>query len=117
MSTRHFSVHTTYIPCADLEATADFYRTLLQRDGVRMGSCEYAFDLGGMRLSCIRIGGHEYTPQAVGLVLSTNRLPTTVDIKQAGGTPLDRFPFAVTAPEAVFATDPSGNAICFVRIA
>ena len=115
MSARHFTVHTTYIPCAELEATVDFYRTLLQRDGVRVGRCEYAFDLGGMRLSCVRVGGHEHTPQAVALVLSTDRLPTTVDIKQAGGGRLDSFPFAVTAPEAMLATDPSGNAVCFVR--
>lgn len=108
-------VHTTYLPCADLDATADFYRSVLKRDGVRISRSAYVIDLGGSKLACARMGGHELVPNPLALVLSVARLPSLAEIEAAGGRRADYFPFAVPTGESTFATDPSGNAVCFVR--
>ena len=110
-------VEKTYLRCFDLEATAEFYRALLERDGTRVGRNEYAFDLAGTWLSCVRLGGHEQTPHPLALVLGAPRLPTARDIEHAGGRVQHHFPFAAPAGETIFATDPSGNAVCFLLIA
>ena len=109
------TVHTTYLPCVDLDATTDFYRSVLKRDGVWASRSEYVIDLGGSKLACARMGGHELAPSPLALVLSVTHLPSLAEIEGAGGRRADYFPFAVPTGESTFATDPSGNAVCFVR--
>ena len=104
----------TYLRCFDLEACIAFYRTLLQQDGVRVGYNEYAFDLGGSWLSCVRDGGHEQIRQPLAIVLTTQKLPTPLEISKAGGRHERHFRFAVPVGKTLFATDPDGNAVCFV---
>lgn len=112
------SLHTAYVPCFQFEASVEFYAALLGRRGASAGWREHTFELGSTRLSCVRMGGHEYVPDPVSMVLAVDRLPSASAIKAAGGKPLEQFPFSVSPVlEARLATDPSGNAICFVLAA
>lgn len=111
-------LHTAYVPCFHFEASVEFYAALLGRRGLSAGWREHAFELGSTRLSCVRTGGHEYVPEPIALMLAVDRLPSAGAIKAAGGKPLEQFPFSVSpALETRLATDPSGNAICFVLAA
>lgn len=104
----------TYLRCFDLEACISFYRALLKQDGVRVGGNEYAFDLDGVWLACVRDGGHEQIHRPLAIVLKTETLPTPLEIAKAGGRHERHFDFAVPAGETAFATDPDGNSVCFV---
>jgi hypothetical protein len=109
------SLYMVYLPCFHFEASVAFYAALLGRRGVSAGWREHMFELGSLRLACVRVGGHEYVPDPVALMLAIDKLPSANAIKMAGGKLPEQFPFSVSpALETRLATDPSGNAICFV---